>query len=126
MLGLLVFLVCLYFAYPPHKYRNAVALPLPGNFGGFSLGMWIFYGKNNYGDVLPHEYGHSRQVMMLGGILYLFVVALPSVIRYWYREILYRKDRNEYNKLPPYDSIWFEHYATLWGEQAINDKYFYM
>lgn len=41
-----------------------------------------------------------------------FVIAIPSMIRYWYREIIWRKDRQKYYQLPKYDAIWFEGQAT--------------
>ena len=49
------------------------------------------------------------------GILMPFVISIPSAIRYWYREIIYRTNRTKYSKLPPYDSIWFEGQATSLG-----------
>ena len=38
----------------------------------------------------------------------IFIVMIPSAVRYWYREYIYRKDRERYYKLPDYDAIWFE------------------
>ena len=53
------------------------------NFGGVSLGMFIFINKNVEGDRLHdmriHEYGHTVQTMILGP-LWLFIIALPSFI----------------------------------------------
>ncbi len=46
-----------------------------------------------------------------------FVVGIPSMIRYWYRELKY----NRKGKVPPtsYDSIWFEGQATRIGVNYI-------
>ncbi len=53
------------------------------NFGGVSLGMFIFINKNKTGDDLHdtkiHEYGHTVQSLILGPV-WLFVIALPSMI----------------------------------------------
>jgi hypothetical protein len=46
----------------------------------------------------------------------LFVITIPSAIRYWYREIRARKGlKNETG----YDDIWFEGDATRRGEEFI-------
>lgn len=41
-----------------------------------------------------------------------FLVAIPSCIRYWYRELLVRSGEKKYADLPDYDSVWFEGWAT--------------
>ena len=49
--------------------------------GSISLGEYIFLCPSHYGDaeVLKHEKGHTKQSYMLGW-LYMFVIALPSMI----------------------------------------------
>ena len=53
------------------------------NFGGVSLGMFIFINKNVQGerrhDMRIHEYGHTVQSLILGPV-WLLVIALPSFI----------------------------------------------
>lgn len=46
-----------------------------------------------------------------------FVITIPSIIRYWYRELKYNKK----GLTPPteYDDIWFEGQATKWGYKYI-------
>lgn len=65
-------------------YHNALITYIDKkNFGGVSLGMFIFINKNREGDSLHdtkiHEYGHTVQSLILGP-LWLFVIAIPSVI----------------------------------------------
>ena len=65
-------------------YHNALITYIDKkNFGGVSLGMFIFINKSRNGDALHdtkiHEYGHTVQSLILGP-LWLFVIALPSVI----------------------------------------------
>lgn len=82
----------------------------------------MFLGKNAR-SCIPHEYGHSIQVMIWGP-LWLFVVAIPSVIRFWYREWYYKhKYFTTRKSLPPYDSIWFEGQATRWGNRAFENEW---
>ncbi len=65
-------------------YHNALVTYIDKkNFGGVSLGMFIFINKSRTGDVRHdmriHEYGHTVQSLILGPV-WLFVIALPSVI----------------------------------------------
>jgi hypothetical protein len=55
------------------------------------------------------------------GVLFPFIIAIPSVIRYWNYQ---RKIKNHSGEgrleLPPYDDVWFEGQATRLGEQFKN------
>lgn len=113
-LGVLAYLIlaeiCGYYHY---RYRNMICIVIPWNFGGVNLGMFAIHGEDNY-SVVSHEYGHSIQNLWLGWLM-PFIVAIPSAIRYWYREYLY------YINKPPktkYDDIWFEGQATKLGKMA--------
>jgi len=105
-----------------YKYRNAICMVVPWNCGGVSFGMFFVRGKNKE-SICSHEYGHGIQNLWWGP-LFLFVIAIPSVTRYFwrkfYRTFIYPKNRK---KLPPYDSIWFEGQATNLGQQAENNKW---
>lgn len=63
-----------------------------------------------------HEWGHGIQNIILGPLM-PFLVAIPSCIRYWYRELLVRSGEKKYADLPDYDSIWFEGWATKLGKK---------
>lgn len=65
-------------------YHNALITYIDKkNFGGVSLGMFIFITDKAEGDKLNdyriHEFGHTVQTMILGP-LWLLVIALPSFI----------------------------------------------
>lgn len=77
----------------------------------FEAGMFFILG---YGceSSAPHEMGHGIQNMMFG-LLMPFIVSIPSAVRFWIRE--YKSKKGEV--LPPYDSVWFEHTATVWGHK---------
>lgn len=51
--------------------------------GGVSLGMYVFlfgeYESDFKSFIVKHEYGHSRQSKILGP-LYMFIIAIPSMI----------------------------------------------
>lgn len=73
--------------------------------GGVSLSRFIFVNsslKEGALDFVRHEYGHSRQSMMLGP-LYLLVVGLPSAV--W--GLLYRPS-------------WKKSYYWFWTEKWAN------
>lgn len=87
------------------------------NWGGVSLGPVMLMSLANYnaGRTVKHEFGHSLQ-NCIWGLLFPFVIAIPSATRYCVREIQQNKGT------PPttdYDAIWFEGQATEWG-----NKYF--
>ena len=117
IVGGLGFIICKCFRRNSGFYRNAVYVTLPWNFGGLSLGMFIFCGQDCL-YVRSHEYGHSIQ-NMIWGPLFIFAIGIPSVVRYWYREWYYKyKYPTTRTSLPDYDSIWFEGDATAKGKQA--------
>lgn len=91
--------------------------------GGVNFGCFFVCGIDcQKDDLMGHECGHGIQNIIWGPLM-PFVIAIPSMIRYWYREIIWRKDRQKYYQLPKYDAIWFEGQATNWGHKFIlTDK----
>lgn len=90
-----------------------------GSWGGICIGAFALCYRcsetnpDYYEHVRRHEFGHSVQHLIFGP-LQLFIVEIPSAIRYWkYR--LHREDQHE-----PYDAIWFERTASEWGHLWIN------
>ena len=79
--------------------------------GGFSLGVFIFTGREADKKIVWHEHGHGLQNCIFGPFM-IFLVSVPSVIRYWYRRL--KKDKT---RLKPYDDIWFEGQATRMGQR---------
>lgn len=61
-------------------YKNSVVIGFGRNWGGVSLGLFIFVSKNRVDDIqtLLHEYGHCIQSVILGP-LYVFVIGIPSL-----------------------------------------------
>lgn len=118
VLGVLVFAVLIIFGRKrPKKFKNCWYIVVGKNWGGLELGTFFLIDQNEHLSTKYHESGHGLQNIVWGP-LFLFVIWIPSAIRYQYRELKYhRKGKN-----PPtdYDDIWFEGQATNWGH-----KYYY-
>lgn len=83
-----------------------------GSGWGFEMGCFFFtsYDCYNENHLRAHECGHGLQ-NILWGPLNLFVITIPSIIRFWIIYIRYQKGTWDGD----YDSIWFEHQASEWG-----------
>ena len=106
-----------------HRNGYGFITEVKGNWGGVSLGLFQLCGSYNqkdgpcydpewYEHTRRHEFGHSIQNMIFGP-LFPFIVAIPSAVRYWLD--YYEKLKSEY------ESVWFEHTATLWGTNWIDN-----
>ena len=78
--------------------------------GGISLGQIIICSISVYNreNDKNHEYGHSKQSLILGP-LYLFVVAIPSLI--W--AICYKNNPNDKNG-------YYKFYTEKWADKLGN------
>lgn len=104
-----------------HKiFHGSVYFEVGKNWGGFSCGMFFFTSENPTLHTKQHESGHGIQNMLLGP--FMVIISGWSVLRYWYREILLWSGRKVYSELPPYDSIWFEGWATRLGEKYFPEE----
>jgi hypothetical protein len=92
------------------------------NWGGVELGPIFLVSESSGRHTVCHECGHGIQNCIWGPLM-PFVVCIPSAVRYWYRVILFRVNRDKYYKLPDYDSVWFEGQATAWGEKVYGNLY---
>lgn len=86
------------------------------NWGGVSLGLCTITDSTPNYHTIAHEYGHSLQ-NALWGPLFIFVIAIPSVFRYW----LYRWQVKHHKKPLIYEGIWFESQASRWGIATHED-----
>ena len=97
--------------YKIKKSCFAYSIPIPYNNGSFSCGIFLFMCRDYDFYDTTHELGHSIQ-NAYWGILFPFVIGIPSIIRYWYREYIYHKGMFPRTH---YESIWFENDATRKG-----------
>lgn len=82
---------------------------------GFSLGIFFFTSMGAYNDidVCLHEFGHSCQNALYGPFQ-IFLVLIPSVIRYWWRILM---ERHNKPLKTAYNDIWFEGSASKIGSK---------
>lgn len=94
-----------------------------GNWGGLELGAFALCGnysednKDWFAHTRKHEFGHAIQHLYMGP-LFIFIVAIPSAVRYWYKRIMQKRGKKFPNDW--YDSIWFEGGATKTGEKFVD------
>lgn len=116
----------------PHEfYHGCIKTKMP-NFGGLSLGLFIFVSDENdkvkphngitaTGEVCRkiavHEYGHTIQSLILGP-LYLLVIGLPSLI--WAGTPYFVNKRRE-NSIP-YSRCFAEGWANRLGEFVLKQE----
>lgn len=100
----------------PIKYGWNWYFEIEGISWGLNLGLIVIAPKECGNDLRNHEHGHGIQNIYFG-IFTPAIVALPSVIRFWYIAIKRKKDKLfTYN----YDDIWFEGSATESGNALLG------
>ena len=117
LLGLTIAIVLLCCRKKPYRHMYGYVFTVGENWGGLNMGPITLVDKYAGPRTLNHEFGHSIQNCYLGPLM-PFLVAIPSAVRYWYREWLIRSGRKKARELPSYDSVWFEGTAT-----SIGNKY---
>ena len=124
IVGFIVALVLRIAGYNPKKYGYCYYFEVGNNWGGFSVGLVVVTDTTPSTHTKNHEHGHALQSCYWGAFM-PFVISIPSMIRYWYREYLVRVKKIPYSSLPVYDSAWFEGQATEWGDrffEKLEDK----
>ena len=100
-------------------YHGRIYKRIGKNWGGVELGCFFLCDNSADEYLLAHESGHGLQNCLWGPLM-PFVICIPSAIRYWYREFLWRFNKEKFNKLPDYDAVWFEGQATKWGKKYVT------
>lgn len=120
IIGLMVFAFLIIFRKKkPKKFRNCWYIAVGKNWGGLEFGTFFLIDEHEHLSTKYHEAGHGLQ-NIIWGTLYLFVIFIPSSIRYWYREhFYYRKGKTPKTY---YDDIWFEGQATNWGYKYYGSR----
>lgn len=119
IIGLLISLCCIILGKKPHTYNGMIQFRIGKDWGGFSIGIVQVVCEDYTDSLAYHELGHSYQNAIFG-IFMPFLVSIPSVIRYWYRELKYYiKGLQPKTK---YSDIWFEHQADEIGEIICENK----
>lgn len=105
------------------KFHNAIVTYVDAdNFGGVSLGMFIFMNPSKSEDwkhdTRIHEYGHSFQSILLGP-LYFLVIGIPSAV--WCNTPKFVKLRRE--KGYSYYWLYCECWANIWGRLGSRESF---
>lgn len=103
----------------PKSFHGFVVFEAGHGWGGFNAGPFIFVSERTVRATLQHEAGHGLQNVILGPLM-PFVVAVPSVVRYWFRRFSFVHGAG--HLLKPYDAIWFEGWATALGEKHFGEE----
>ena len=117
LIGCVAALVLLVAGKKPTKYGYCLRFEVGNCWGGASIGFVLITSRTVSTNIKNHEVGHSIQ-NCYWGILTPFVISIPSVIRYWYRELKYYRK----GLTPPtaYDDFWAEADATIRGTEFIE------
>ena len=91
------------------RYRGAVVTHWHGQ-RGLSLGLFIFLPEGASDLLLAHEYGHTRQSLLLGP-LYLPLIGLPSLLWAGLPVLERRRARRKIS----YYAFYTERWADRWG-----------
>ena len=116
-IGAVVALVLICTGYRPHRFHHLIYFEVGYGWGGVELGAFFVVSRGASLHTKKHEAGHAIQNIILG-VFMPFVVCIPSAVRYWWREWV--KHRGRGATLPPYDSIWFEGWASRLGKKYFN------
>ena len=111
--GLLVSLVLICIGRKPMRWQRTWFFNVGDSWGGCSIGVMFLRDSISVESINEHEHGHMYQNAILGP-LFIFVVAIPSAIRYWHFSICEKKGV----KTKDYDAIWFEGNASEIGRMS--------
>jgi len=115
VIGAIIALFVRLAGHKPKRYGWEWCFEIPNLGWGLELGLF-FIAPTGHESVHMHEHGHGIQNIYLG-IFDPLVVSVPSVVRFWYREI-----REKFGKpcKTKYDDAWFEKSATESGKAFIK------
>jgi hypothetical protein len=116
LIGCAVALILMVFGLKPKRYGWCLYFEIGSGWGGLELGPIFLCSKSAGETTKNHEFGHAIQNCYWGPLM-IFVISIPSAVRYWFRRILMLCGKTN---LPPYDSIWFEGQATRWGTEYME------
>ena len=123
LIGWLIMFFCwLLLVKDVQKWKPTHYIMLGDNWGGLELGVCFLVadgmGINWTLHTKCHETGHSFQNAILGPFM-IFLVSIPSAIRYWVQLINKKLKHDERNK--DYDCFWAEESATDIGTRYFKE-----
>ena len=110
--GALVALVLLITGHKPSRWGWAVYFEVGKHpWGGMEWGPFFIKDRYSGEHLKNHEFGHAIQNCFFGPFM-VFLVSLPSSVRYWTRRL---RARRGHPPKTPYEGVWFEAQATRLG-----------
>lgn len=99
------------------RFCNSTVTYVPSNFGGISLGTFIFINSKRSDewrrDTKIHEYGHTIQLLLLGPV-WILAVGLPSFVWCNFKSCInYRKKHGV---------SYYSFYCEAWAD-SLGQKY---
>ena len=119
MIGCVVAALLLITGHKPKKWGYCYYFEIGHGWGGINLGMFFLVSNTAGYSTKSHELGHAMQNCIFGALM-PFLVGIPSVTRYWYRDYLVRSGKKKYYELSDYDSVWYEGGASKTGAEFMN------
>lgn len=117
VIGLIVAGVLIVKGYKPRVFHYSIYFQVGSDWGGINLGAVFITSTTAEPRILQHEAGHGIQNIVFGPLM-PFLVGIPSITRYHYRN--YLETHKNKKDLPPYDSIWFEGQASRIGTRLFD------
>lgn len=85
IIGLIISFFLILIGYQPETFHHYIYFKIGRNWGGFELGPIFITDTAPSLYIKQHEAGHGIQNIIFGPLM-LFIVSIPSAIRYWFRE----------------------------------------
>jgi len=126
VIGVVIAVSLLITGHKPRMFGPTICFKVNQQWSGvFSMSfITVISGDCESYHMLAHSYGHSLQGLIFGPLM-LFIITIPSTIRYFYRSWYYDEyGQDAYFKLTRYDSIWFEKTAVKYGKKY-SDRSWY-
>lgn len=116
LIGCIVAIALIATGHKPKKWGYCYYFEIGDKWGGLEFGPFFLVNKNASKNIKNHELGHGHQNCLIG-LAMIFVVCIPSAVRYWYRNI-----RNKIGKpcTTGYYDVWFERQASDLGTEFMN------
>lgn len=98
LFGCLCALGLLITGHKPKLFHQNIYFEVGTGWGGFEAGCFFFCCKDHDLHLMQHESGHGLQNLVLGPLM-LFIVSIPSCIRYWLRECKTLKSKHIFSAI---------------------------
>lgn len=85
LIGLLIILILMIAGYKVKTFNSRLYVEIGKNWGGCEFGCVFLCSEGSSLSLKQHECGHGIQNIIFGPLI-IFLVSIPSAVRYWLRE----------------------------------------